>query len=88
MAFGTDLLGETQVRQSEEFGIRARVLPSREILASATTTAAKLIGMVGKLGVVAIGALADLLVVEGDPIADVTILANPSCFVKAVIKGG
>ena len=88
MAFGTDLLGETQVRQSEEFAIRARLLPSHEVLASATTTAAKLIGMEGKLGVVAPGAIADLLVVEGNPAADVSILANPDRSVKVVIKGG
>jgi imidazolonepropionase-like amidohydrolase len=76
MAYGTDLLGETHVRQSEEFAIRARVLPAAEILASATTTAARLIGMEGRLGVVAPGALADLLVVDGDPLADAAILAS------------
>ena len=88
MAFGTDLLGETHVRQSEEFAIRARVLPSREILASATTIAARLIGMEGKLGVVAAGALADLLVVDGDPLDDVAILAAPERSVRMVMKGG
>jgi imidazolonepropionase-like amidohydrolase len=88
MAFGTDLLGETHVRQSEEFAIRARVLPSREILASATTIAAKLIGWDGKLGVVKEGAVADLLVVDGDPLEDVSILATPERNIRAVIKGG
>ena len=88
MAFGTDLLGETQVRQSEEFAIRARVLPSRDILASATTIAAKLIGMEGKLGVVAEGALADLLVVDGDPAEIVALLATPERSVRMVMKGG
>jgi len=88
MAFGTDLLGETHVRQSEEFAIRARVLPSREILASATAVAAKLIGMEGKLGVVAEGAIADLLVVDGDPMADVAILAAPERSIRMVMKGG
>ncbi len=88
MAFGTDLLGETHVRQSEEFAIRARVLPSREILASATTIAAKLLGMEGLLGTVAAGAMADLLVVEGDPWADVAILAQPERSIRMVMKGG
>jgi len=88
MAFGTDLLGETQVRQSEEFAIRARVLDSRTILAAATTIAARLIGMEGRLGVVAPGAFADLLVVDGDPLADITLLASPERHVRAVIKGG
>lgn len=88
MAFGTDLLGETQVRQSEEFAIRARVLPSAEIFAAATTVAAKLIGMEGQLGVVAPGAIADLLVVEGDPLADVALLATPERTVRLVMQQG
>jgi len=88
MAFGTDLLGETHVRQSEEFAIRARVLPAAQILAAATTTAAKLIGMEGRLGVIAPGALADLLVVDGDPLADIAVLASPSRTVRAIMARG
>jgi len=88
MAFGTDLLGEAHARQSEEFAIRARVLGAHEILASATTVAAKLIGMAGRLGVVEPGALADLLVVDGDPLSDIAILATPERSVRMVMKGG
>ncbi|MCW3473492.1 metal-dependent hydrolase family protein [Limobrevibacterium gyesilva] len=88
MAYGSDLLGETHVRQSEEFAIRARVLPSREILASATTIAAKLIGMQGRLGVVTPGAIADLLVVDGNPLDDVSILSMPERHIRTVVKAG
>lgn len=88
MAFGTDLLGETHVRQNEEFGIRARVLDSRSILASATTIAARLIGWEGRLGVVAPGAMADLLVVDGNPLENVALLASPERNIRAVIKAG
>ena len=88
MAFGTDLLGETQVRQNEEFAIRARVLPSAAVLAAATTIAARLIGMEGQLGVVAPGAIADLLVVDGDPLADVALLADPARNVRLVMQQG
>jgi imidazolonepropionase-like amidohydrolase len=88
MAFGTDLLGPTHVRQSEEFAIRARVLTSREILASATLVGAELVGMKGRLGVVAEGALADLLVVEGNPLEDITVLADPKKNVRMVMKEG
>jgi len=88
MAFGTDLLGETHVRQNEEFSIRARVLPSSEILASATSIAAKLIGMEGRLGLAAEGAIADLLVVEGSPLEDITVLANPKKNLLLVMKDG
>jgi len=88
MAFGTDLLGELHVRQSEEFAIRAQVLPAAEILASATTIAAELIDMRGKLGIVAEGAIADLLVVDGSPLDDITLLANPAKNIHLVMKSG
>lgn len=88
MAFGTDLLGPTHVRQSEEFAIRARVLTGREILASATTVGAQLLGMAGRLGVVLEGALADLLVVEGSPLEDIRVLADPKKNVRMVMKEG
>ena len=42
----------------------------------------------GELGVVAAGALADLLVVDGDPLADVTLLAEHEKHLLAVMKGG
>lgn len=88
MAFGTDLLGETHVRQNEEFSIRARVLPAVEIFASATTTAARLINMEGRLGVIQPGAIADLLVVDGSPLDDITLLSHPDKHLRLVMKEG
>jgi imidazolonepropionase-like amidohydrolase len=88
IGFGTDLLGETHEHQNQEFAIRARVLSSAEILRSATLVNAALLRREGELGVVAAGALADLLVVDGDPLADVTLLAEPEKHLVAVMKGG
>lgn len=88
MAYGTDLLGDAHPRQCEEFAIRAQVLPSRTVLAGATTIAAELIDMAGKVGVLAPGALADLIVVDGDPLADVAVLADPRRRLKLVMQGG
>ncbi len=88
MGFGTDLLGEQHPEQSGEFAIRAQVLPAAEILASATTLAARLIRQVGRLGVVAPGALADLLVVDGDPLADVSILSRPHQVISGIMQDG
>jgi imidazolonepropionase-like amidohydrolase len=51
--------------QTQEFEIRREVLPAVEIIASATTVAAELLGRTGDLGVVAPSALADLIVVDG-----------------------
>jgi imidazolonepropionase-like amidohydrolase len=88
VAFGTDLLGETHKRQSEEFSIRAQVLPAEEILASATTVAARLIGMDGRIGLIAEGAIADILVVDGSPLDDIKILSDPARNLRLVMKEG
>ena len=88
LAFGTDLLGDMHVHQSEEFRIRAQVQPPAEILKSATLTAARLLGMEGDIGVIAPGAHADLLVVEGDPLTDATVLADPTRNVRVVMRAG
>lgn len=88
MALGTDLLGDMQRRQSDEFRIRGRVLPAREVIRSATSVAARLLRMEGEIGTVAPGAHADLIVVEGDPLEDVSILADPERHVPLVMKGG
>lgn len=88
MAFGTDLLGEMHRHQSTEFTIRARVLPAHEIIASATTVAAELLRMEGKLGVVAPGALADLLVIDGNPLTDISVLTGQGERIAAILKDG
>jgi imidazolonepropionase-like amidohydrolase len=88
IAFGTDLLGETHKRQSEEFSIRAQVLPAAEILASATTVAARLIAMDGHLGIIAEDAIADILIVDGSPLDDIRILSDPARNLRLVMKEG
>jgi len=88
MGLGTDLLGALHPRQSTEFELRARVLPAIDILRSATAVNAELLGQAGRLGCVREGALADLLLVDGDPLADVRLLAEPQRNLAAVMKGG
>ena len=88
MGFGTDLLGAMHEDQLTEFEIRARVLPSVEILRQATSGNAELLGRPGELGVVAPGALADLIVVDGDPIADIGVLSGRGERIALVMKGG
>jgi imidazolonepropionase-like amidohydrolase len=88
IAFGTDLLGPTHVRQCEEFTLRARVLSALEILSSATTVGANLCGMEGRLGILAPGAIADLLVVDGNPLDDINLLAHPERNLHLVMKEG
>jgi imidazolonepropionase-like amidohydrolase len=88
MAFGTDLLGEMHRHQSEEFVIRGRVLPAAEVIRSATSDAAELIGMTGQIGTVAPGACADLIVVDGDPLTDLSLLTKQGAHMPLIMKGG
>ena len=86
--FGTDLLGAMHEDQLTEFGIRARALPSVEILRQATSVNAELLGRSGEIGTVAPGALADLIVVDGDPVADLGVLSGQGERIRLVMKGG
>lgn len=88
MGFGTDLLGETHEQQSREFSIRARVLSPAEVIRSATVVNAKILRKEGELGVIAAGALADLLVVDGDPLQDLSLLEGQGKHLALIMKGG
>lgn len=88
IVFGTDLLGDMQEHQNQEFAIRARVQSAQEILRSATLTAAELMGLEGKTGVIASGAYADLLILNSNPLEDIMALADPESGIDTVIKGG
>ncbi|TNC27802.1 metal-dependent hydrolase family protein [Amycolatopsis alkalitolerans] len=87
LAYGTDLLGGMHRHQNHEFRLRAEVQAPLDVLRSATTVAAELVGMTGEIGTLRPGARADLLVVDGDPLADVTVLAEPKHF-RHIIQGG
>lgn len=88
IGFGTDLLGDTHVRQSEEFAIRGQVQTPQQVLASATTVAAEVLGRAGSLGVVAEGAIADLLVVDGNPLESLQVLTQPQSHLRLIVKEG
>ncbi|MFC7540460.1 amidohydrolase family protein [Siccirubricoccus deserti] len=88
MGFGTDLLAEMHARQSDEFVIRRQVLPAADVLRSATSVNATLLRKGGELGVIKPGALADLILVEGDPIADIGVLTGQGERIPFVMKAG
>jgi imidazolonepropionase-like amidohydrolase len=87
IAFGTDLLGGMHVYQSREFEIRGQVQRPLDIIRSATAVGARLLRMEGRVGTIAPGAYADLLVVDGDVLEDITILGQHQR-IKAVMKAG
>jgi imidazolonepropionase-like amidohydrolase len=88
LGFGTDLPGNFGDRQNEEFRLRATVQPSIDVLRSATTVNAALLGLDGEIGCVRAGAYADLLVVNADPTRDISILAEPAASISLIMARG
>lgn len=88
MGLGTDLLGALHRYQNHEFVIRAEVLTPQEILVQATSNNARLLNREGELGVARVGALADLIVVEGDPLRDISVLDTEGDAIPLIMKGG
>jgi imidazolonepropionase-like amidohydrolase len=88
IAFGTDLLGTLYVEQCREFALRREVFSALEILRQATSIAAELIMQAGQLGCIAPGAHADLLVVEGNPLEDIGLLANNGRGLRVIMRAG
>jgi imidazolonepropionase-like amidohydrolase len=88
VAFGTDLLGHMHSRQSEEFALRLGAQTPTEILQSATAVAARLLRAEGQIGVLAAGAWADVLVVEGDPTQGVGMWSEPSQGIRLLMQAG
>ena len=88
LAYGTDLLGVMHRHQLREFALRREVQAPIDVIRAATVNAAALFRMSGEIGEVAPGARADLLVVDGDPLADLGALQDPARFLRAVVKDG
>jgi imidazolonepropionase-like amidohydrolase len=88
MGFGTDLVAEMESAQSREFTIRSQVDRPVDVLRSATSVNAEIIQMTGRLGVVAAGAVADLIVVDGDPTKDLRLLEGQGERIPVVMKAG
>jgi imidazolonepropionase-like amidohydrolase len=88
VAYGTDLLGQLQVDQSREFQLRAEVLTPIEIIRSATSIGAKVVRMEDKLGTLKAGAFADMLLVNGNPLKDLSLLQHQGRHLAFIMKAG
>ncbi len=97
VAFGTDVFGNPRVfaMESEEFGARTRWFTPLEILRQATSINGELLALSGprypypgKLGVIEPGAMADVLLVAGNPLEDITLLGKPEQNLVLIVKDG
>jgi imidazolonepropionase-like amidohydrolase len=96
-AFGTDVLFSRALAQQQGALLAklARWYTPAEALIMATGTNAQLLAMSGrrnpypgKLGVIEEGAFADVLLVDGNPLADLTIIAEPTKNFVVIMKDG
>ncbi|MDP6675673.1 MAG: amidohydrolase family protein [Gammaproteobacteria bacterium] len=98
VAFGTDAFGSLRAYEAavHEFGYRLKWFTSLEILKQATSHNAKLLALTGPrnpyqdgpLGVIEEGAYADLLIVAGNPLEDVTVLEDFETNIQLIMKDG
>jgi imidazolonepropionase-like amidohydrolase len=88
IGFGTDLLGVLHPYQNLEFTLRREFASAFEILKSATSVNAELLNRSGDLGEVAPKACADLLVVDGNPLKDISVLERSAETVQLIMKDG
>ena len=96
-AWGTDTLFDAHLatRQGAQLAKLTRWYKPVEILKMATSTNAELCAMSGprnpyphKLGVIEEDALADLILVDGDPLTDIQLIANPGEAFRLIMKDG
>jgi len=85
--FGTSAMPHGDYARELEAYVKGAGIPALEVIQWATSNGAELMGMKDELGTIEAGKLADLLVVNGDPSEDITILQNRANL-EVVMKGG
>lgn len=87
MGYGSDLLGETHYMQADELVLRGRVLGNAKVIQQATLIGAEILNQQGLLGEVCEGAHADLLLIDGNPLDDISLLTQPDS-IKLIMNRG
>ncbi|KAE8146292.1 hypothetical protein BDV25DRAFT_133062 [Aspergillus avenaceus] len=88
MCYGSDLLGPLTRAQTQEFALRSQVLSPVEVLRSATLHPARMMGCQDRIGQLKEGFEADVLLLNRNPLEDVTIFDQPGEHVLGVMKNG
>lgn len=96
IVFGADIVTNMGLleRIGEEFMLRSQWFEPIEILRQVTSRGGELMALsgprnpYGKLGVIEVGAVADILVVEGNPLEDISVMTQPRENFKVILQGG
>ncbi len=88
LGLGSDLLGDFQGLQGGEFALRAQISKPLDVLRSATTVNAEILQRPNELGCIAAGALADIVVVRGNPLDDINLLKDAARNLPLIMRNG
>lgn len=88
LGFGSDLLGDYHSFQNNEFLHRGEIQKNIDVLRSATSINAKLLRMESELGCIRENALADMIIVKGNPLEDLGVLASPEKNISLIMRDG
>ena len=88
LGFGTDMIGPLHPDQNFEFTMRREVAPALEILKSATSKNAELLQRPDELGTISVGALADLIVLDANPLHDISVFERAAQTIRLIVKEG
>jgi imidazolonepropionase-like amidohydrolase len=89
LGLGCDLHGDIFLQtQGRELLLRGQVQAPLDVLRSATQINAEIVQRKGDLGVIAPGALADMILVDGDPLSDLSVFVTSAESVKLVMIDG
>jgi imidazolonepropionase-like amidohydrolase len=88
IASGSDLLGPMQRYKGMELELKARVLGPMGAIVATTKTNAELLKKEKDLGTIEAGKLADFILVQGDPLKDITLIQQYQEKISLIIQGG
>jgi len=88
LGFGSDLLGDFHDRQGGEFQLRGESGKPLDVLRSATSVNAEILQKEGELGCIASGAFADLILIDGNPLEDLSLLNDAGANIKLIMRNG
>jgi len=85
---GSDIIGPLQHLKGRELAIKGEVMSPMEAIVSATRSNAELLGVADRLGTIEAGNIADLIVLDANPLDDLTIFESGLERVVLVMKDG
>ena len=85
---GSDIIGPYQHLKGRELLLKGEVMSPMEVIVSATRTNAEMLGVSDQLGTLEKGKIADLIVLNADPLKDLTVFERGLEEVQLVMKAG